>query len=259
VAAAAEGKLPVLVEYGDLRGCFHNHTTYSDGKATVAQMAEAAAGRGWRYLGIADHSQYAGYAGGLSPDDLRRQHIEIDAWNEKQGKKLWLFKGIEADILPDGNLDFHDRPDVLARLDFVVGSVHSAFGLSAGEQTRRFLRALENPYLTMLGHLTGRLLLSRQGYGLDLERVFAAAAERGVAIEINSDPRRMELDWRYWPRARALGVYAAINPDAHAPRQLDFVHYGTVIARKGWLEAGAVVNTWSLTEVKRFFQKARRA
>src|SRR5262245_8324974 len=259
VQAAAASKLPVLISYADLHGCFHNHTTYSDGKATVAQMAEAALERGWRYLGISDHSQYASYAGGLSPDDLRRQHIEIDAWNEKQGKKLWLFKGIEADILPDGTLDFDDRPDVLGRLDFVIGSIHSAFGLSAEDQTRRFLRALANPYLTILGHLTGRLLLARQGYGVDLERVFAAAAERNVAIEINSDPRRMELDWRHWPRAKEMGVRTAINPDAHAPRQLDFVHYGTVIARKGWLEKGDVVNTWTLADVKKFFRQARRA
>ena len=259
VAVAREGKLPRLVEYADLRGCFHNHTTYSDGKATIAQMAQAALERGWRYLGISDHSQYAGYAGGLSADDLARQSDEIDEWNETNGRKLWLFKGIEADILPDGKLDFDDRPDVLERLDFVIGSVHSSFGLSSSAQTQRFLRALENPFLTILGHLTGRLLLSRPGYELDRERVFSAAAERGVSIEINSDPHRMELDWRYWPRARALGIRTAINPDAHSERQLDFVHNGVVIARKGWLESSAVVNTWPLADVKKFFQQARRA
>ncbi len=258
VVAARAGHLPALIEQDDLRGCFHCHTTYSDGKATVAQMAEAAQARGWRYLGIADHSQYAGYAGGLSPDEIYRQHKEIDNWNQEHGRKLWLFKGIEADILPDGRLDYQDRPELLASFDFVIGSVHSAFGLSAAAQTQRFLRVLENPYLTMLGHLTGRLLLARRGCNLDLETVLVAAAQRGVAIEINSDPHRMELDWRHWPRAKELGIRAAINPDAHSPRQLDFVRYGTVIARKGWLEGRDVVNTWTLSEVKRFFRQARR-
>ena len=141
----------------------------------------------------------------------------------------------------------------------MIGSVHSSFGLSAEVQTQRFLRALENPYLTFLGHLTGRLLLSRPGCQLDTERVFAAAAQRGVSIEINSDPHRMELDWRHWPRAKEMGIQSAINPDAHSERQLDFVHNGVVIARKGWLEAADVVNTWPLDRVKRFFQEVRRA
>jgi DNA polymerase (family 10) len=259
VEAARAGRLPTLVELNDLRGCFHNHTTYSDGKATISQMAEAALERGWRYLGISDHSQYAGYAGGLNADDIRRQHDEIAGWNNVNGKRLWLFHGLEADILPDGELDLADQPDVLASLDFVIGSAHSAFGLSARDQTTRFLRVLENPYLTFLGHLTGRLLLSRQGYELDLERIFNSAARRGVAIEINGDPRRMELDWRYWPHARELGILTAINPDAHGQRQLDFVEFGVAIARKGWLEPEQIINTWTLTRVKRFFQKVRRA
>ncbi len=259
IEAAAEHRLPKLVTYADLKGCFHNHSTYSDGKASIAQMAEAANDRGWSYLGIADHSQYAGYAGGLSVDEIRRQHDEIDEWNQENGEKVWIFKGIEADILPDGRLDYDDQPDVLASFDFVVGSVHSAFALSKEAQTQRFLRVLKNPYLTLLGHLTGRLLLSRPGYQVDFETIFAAAAERGVGIEINSDPHRMELDWRHWPRANALGIRTAINPDAHSQRQLDFVRNGVVIARKGWLEPSDVVNTWSVTEVKAYFQKARQA
>ena len=246
IEAAENHSLPTLVTYEDLKGCFHNHSTYSDGKATIAQMAEAAEDRGWIYLGIADHSQYAGYAGGLSPDEIRRQHDEIDAWNEENGKRIWIFKGIEADILPDGRLDYDDQPDLLASFDFVVGSVHSSFGLSREAQTQRFLRVLENPYLTMLGHLTGRLLLSRPGYTIDFEAVFSAAADAGVAIEINSDPHRWSWIWRHWPRAKALGIRTAINPDAHSQRQLDFVHNGVVIARKGWLEAKDVLNTWSL-------------
>jgi DNA polymerase (family 10) len=155
--------------------------------------------------------------------------------------------------------DSDDQPNLLASFDFIVGSVHSSFALSTEAQTRRFLRVLENPYLTFLGHLTGRLLLSRKGYTIDLPTVLQAAAERGVGIEINSDPHRMELDWRHWPQAKALGIRTAINPDAHSPRQLDFVQYGVPIARKGWLERGDVVNTWTLADVKRFFRQTRRA
>ena len=217
------------------RGCFHCHTTYSDGRATAGD-AEAALARGWRYLGIADHSRAAAYAGGLSPDDVRRQHEEIDAWNAERGHELWIFKGIEADILPDGRLDYADGDEeVLASMDYVVGSVHSSFGLSQAEQTERVLRALENPYLTFLGHPTGRLLLSRRGYAIDLDAVIDAAAERGVAIEINANPYRLDMDWRYWREARAKGVRTAINPDAHSIDGLDDVRYGVGVARKGWL------------------------
>jgi DNA polymerase (family 10) len=259
IQIADSGLLPNLVSYDDLRGCFHCHTTYSDGKATIAEMAEAAFQRGWRYLGIADHSQFAGYAGGLSPQRIREQHAEIDEWNDQQGKRVWLFKGIEADILADGEVDYSDQPELLASFDYVVGSVHSSFGLPRAEQTQRLLRAIENPCLTFLGHLTGRLLLLRKGYELELDTVLAAAAERGVGVEINSDPRRMELDWRYWPGAKRLGIRTAINPDAHSPAQLDFVHNGVVIARKGWLEKKDVVNTWPLAEVKRYLKQARKA
>src|SRR5690606_1623806 len=252
--AAAAGALPRLVAYEDLRGCFHCHTTYSDGRATLREMAEAALARGWRYLGIADHSRAAAYAGGLSPDDVRRQHEEIDAWNEERGHELWIFKGIEADILPDGRLDYADGDEeVLASMDYVVGSVHSSFGLSQAEQTARVLRALENPYLTFLGHPTGRLLLSRRGYAIDLDAVIDAAAERGVAIEINANPYRLDMDWRYWREARAKGVRTAINPDAHSIDGLDDVRYGVGVARKGWLGVEDVVNAWGVDEVKAYF------
>ncbi len=258
IEVARAAKLPRLIEQTMLRGCFHCHTTWSDGRATVAEMAEAALERGWRYLGIADHSQYAGYAGGLSPGEIVAQHAEIDAWNEAQGRRLWLFKGIEADILPDGRLDYEDRPDLLARFDYVVGSVHSAFTLPRAEQTQRYLRVIENPYLTFFGHLTGRLLLTRRGCDIDVGAVLRAAARRGIGIEINSDPHRMELDWRYWPQARSLGIATAINPDAHSPAQLDYVRYGVVIARKGWLDADAVVNCWPLERVQEFLRSTRR-
>jgi len=257
VRAAASGALPRLVDYEDLQGCFHCHTRYSDGRATVEEMAEAALGRGWRYLGIADHSQFAAYAGGLSPDEILEQHADIDAWNARSGPRLWVFKGIEADILPDGRLDYEDRPDLLARFDYVIASIHSAFGLPRDEQTRRVLRALRNPHVTFLGHATGRQLLARRGCDLDLDAVMRAMAQRGQSIEINSDPWRMELDWRHWPRAKALGIRAAINPDAHSVSDLDYVRNGIVIARKGWLAAADVVNCWSLERVHSFFGASR--
>ena len=254
---AARNEIPQLVELSDLRGCFHCHTTYSDGTASVAEMARGAQSLGWRYLGIADHSQHASYAGGLSLDELGRQHEEIDAWNAEHGKKLWLFKGVEADILADGAVDYA-RDDVLQHFDYVIGSVHSNFNLSAEAMTERFLRALDNPYLTMLGHLTGRLLLSRKGYALDIPRVLEAAAERGVAVEINADPRRLDLGWEHW-RETAPELFTAINPDAHSVRSLDVVEYGVAMARKGGIGPGRIVNTWTLAQVRRFFQRARRS
>lgn len=258
VEAARAGALPRLVAYDDLRGCFHCHTTYSDGRASVREMAEAARARGWRYLGIADHSRAAAYAGGLSPDEIRRQHEEIDAWNEERGHELWLFKGIEADILPDGRLDYEDGDEeVLASFDYVVGSVHSSFGLSEAEQTKRVVRAVSNPYLTFLGHPTGRLLLSRRGFAIDLDAVIDAAAAHGAAIEINANPWRLDLDWRYWRAAREKGVRTAINPDAHDTDGLDHVRYGVAVARKGWLGAEDVVNAWDVEAVKGYFRRRR--
>ncbi len=250
VSLAAVDALPSLVTWEDLRGCFHCHTVYSDGRATVAQMAEAALERGWSYLGIADHSQNAGYAGGLRAQDLRRQRAEIDAWNGRNGSRLRLFAGIEADILADGSIDLGDEPGVLDALDYVIGSVHSNFRMSRDDMTRRMLRALDDPRLTILGHATGRLLLSRAGYELDMDAVLERAGERGVTVEINSDPHRLDLDWRHWPAAKARGVPAAINPDAHATEHLDYVHYGIVMARKGGLEASDVLNTQTLEDVQ---------
>ncbi|HET9984739.1 MAG TPA: DNA polymerase/3'-5' exonuclease PolX [Longimicrobiales bacterium] len=258
VEAAARGELPDLVDYGDLRGCFHCHTTYSDGKATLREMAGAARERGWRYLGIADHSQAAAYAGGLTPERIRAQHREIDQWNAERGGDLWLFKGIEADILPDGRLDYEDLGDaVLGSFDYVVGSVHSSFGQPEAEMTARVRRALGNPHLTFLGHPTGRLLLSRDSFRIDVPAILAAAAERGVAIEINANPRRLELDWRHWPAARRLGIRTAINPDAHTTAGLGDVEFGIGVARKGWLTAADVVNAWDVDEVKAFFGSRR--
>jgi len=247
---AALDALPSLVTWDDLQGCFHCHTVYSDGRATVADMAEAAIERGWTYLGIADHSQNAGYAGGLRAQDLRRQRAEIDAWNSRNASRLRLFAGVEADILADGRIHLADEPGVLDSLDFVIGSVHSSFRMSREDMTKRLLRALDEPRLTMLGHPTGRLLLGRAGYEFDMDAVLERAGERGVIVEINSDPHRMDLGWQHWPAAKARGVLAAINPDAHSTEQLDYVHYGIVMARKGGLEPADVLNTRTLEDVQ---------
>ncbi|HUG41806.1 MAG TPA: helix-hairpin-helix domain-containing protein [Longimicrobiales bacterium] len=247
VEAAAKGRLPRLVDYDDLQGTFHCHTTWSDGRGTVAEMAAAAAARGWRYLGIADHSVSAGYAGGLSVDEVRRQHAEIDAWNGSRGGEVRLFRGVESDILRDGRLDYDD--DVLASFDYVIGSVHSGFRMPGDEMTRRIRAAVANPRLDILGHPTGRLLLRREPYPVDVEAVIAAAAERGAAIEINGDPHRMDLDWRYWPGAKARGVRCAVNPDAHSAAGIGAVVYGLAMARKGGLEPEDVINTWDVERV----------
>ncbi len=256
VSAALEGRLPHLIEHRDLRGCFHCHTTYSDGRSTITELAQDARRRGWRYIGISDHSQAAGYAGGLSLDEIAAQHAEIDRWNDEHGSEVRVLKGIEADILSDGRLDYSEHGDgVLGSFDYVIGSVHSAFTLPRTQMTRRLLRALENPHLSILGHLTGRLLLTRDGYDLDVEAIANAAAAHGVAVEINADPFRMDLDWRYWRAARDSGVRAALNPDAHSVRALDNLELGITMARKGWLEAKDVVNAWDLDHVLGFFHR----
>ena len=255
---ATDGEpVPQLVRLADLRGTFHCHTSASDGTATVAEMAEAARARGWRYLGIADHSPAAYYAGGLTPDEILRQHDEIDAWNAAHGASLWLFKGIEADILADGAVDLADT-ELLARFDYVVASVHSQFRTPRAQMTERMLRALDSPFVTMLGHATGRLLLHRDGYELDIDAVIARAAERGVLIEINADPHRLDLSWQHWSAARAAGVRTAINPDAHSARALDVVEYGVYMARKGGLTAADVLNTRPLAEVQAHFAARKR-
>jgi DNA polymerase (family 10) len=260
VEAAAAGTLPVLVETGDLRGTFHCHTTYSDGRATVAEMAEAARERGWSYLGIGDHSQAAGYAGGLSPAAVRKQHREIDAWNREHGghgtQRFRLLKGIEADILADGRLDYDDG--VLASFDYVVGSVHSGFGMGEREMTDRLLRAVSSRHLTILGHATGRLLLRRDGYAVDVRAVIDAAAEHGVAVEINADPNRLDMDWRTARYAAERGVLVPVNPDAHSAAALGNVAWGVDVARKGWLTAAQVLNTWELDPLEEWLAERKQ-
>jgi DNA polymerase (family 10) len=240
VARAARGDLPNLIADGDLRGVLHCHTMYSDGRQTVADMAAGAAARGWSYIGISDHSQAAFYAGGLTEQQLETQIDEIDEYNSAS-PSCRVLKGIEADILADGRLDY--SPELLGRLDFVIGSIHARFSMDGPAMTRRVLRALDEPHLTILAHPTGRLLLSREPYALDVEAMLEKAAANGVAVEINADPHRLDLDWRYLHRARELGVTIAIGPDAHSVAQLDYVFGGVGMARKGWLEPKDVLNT----------------
>ena len=256
IAAAARHALPTLVTDADIRGVLHCHTVYSDGKATVAEMARGAAARGWTYVGITDHSKAAFYAGGLTEDQLAAQMEEIDEFNSSGRSSARVLKGIEADILADGRLDYD--PKILDRLDFVIGSIHSRFSMTGDAMTERVLRALDEPQLTILAHPTGRLLLTREPYALDIEAVLQKAAECGVAVEINGDPNRLDLDWRHCIRAAELGVRVAIGPDAHSVNSLDHVHMGVSMARKGWLSASDILNTGSADDVVDF-ANARRA
>jgi DNA polymerase (family 10) len=252
--AAAAGTLPTLLEETDLRGFLHCHTTYSDGSNSVADLAEGVRAAGYAWMGITDHSQSAAYAGGLSPDALRRQAADIATVGARM-PGFRILHGVEADILADGRLDYED--DVLAQLDFVIGSIHSRFNLSESDMTARVLAALDNPFLTILGHPTGRLLLSRDAYAIDLEAVFAKAAPRGVAIEINADPHRLDLDWRVLQAARAKGVMISIGADAHSLAGLGNIAYGVGIARKGWLGPSEVLNTRTAEGFLDFVQARR--
>ncbi len=249
VEAAESGKLPKLVELANLRGCFHNHTTASDGAASLREMAEAAQELGWQYLGIADHSKSSVIANGLDENRLRAQIKEIRALNEEfSSHGFRIFAGSEVDILKDGSLDFDDA--LLAELDYVVASVHNSFTLSEAEQTQRIIRAIENPHVTMLGHVTGRLLLERPSYAVNIPAIIEAAAANGTIIELNANPWRLDLDWRWWKFAKEKGVKCSINPDAHSTRGLQVVFHGIRIARKGWLTKGDVVNCLPLGKIE---------
>jgi DNA polymerase (family 10) len=239
IEAAERHALPRLLERGDLRGFLHCHTTYSDGSSSVEQLALACRDAGYEYVGITDHSQAAAYAGGLGPDDLARQADEIDEVNARV-PGIRVLKGVEADILQDGRIDFDEG--VLARLDFVIASIHSRFNMGEREMTVRMLAAMDNPHLTIIGHPTGRLLLSRDPYGLDLDAVIGKAAATGVALEINADPHRLDLDWRVLRNARDGGVAISIGADAHNLSGIANVAYGVAMARKGWLGPADILN-----------------
>ncbi|HYD51349.1 MAG TPA: PHP domain-containing protein, partial [Gemmatimonadaceae bacterium] len=256
VEAAARGALPTLIEVGDVQGVLHCHSDYSDGAATIEEMARAALARGWSYLGISDHSQSAFYAGGVTRERILEQHEEIDRVNERLAAEGFrVLKGIEADILADGRVDYD--AETLARFDYVIGSIHSRFAMERRAMTDRVLTALDDPHLTILGHPTGRLLLTREPYAIDMQAVLEKAAAVGVAVELNADPHRLDLDWRLLQDAKRLGVTVEIGPDAHSPHGLDHTGLGVGIARKGWLERGDVLNARSAEAVVAF-ARARR-
>ncbi len=252
--AAESGALPVLVEPEDLKGTLHMHTVASDGTATLEEMVEAAKGLGLSYIGVTEHSQTASYARGLEPDRVQQESGLIDRLNGREDG-FTIFKGIESDILPDGSLDYPD--DVLASFDFVIGSVHSSFTMKEKEMTDRICRALENPYLDILGHPTGRLLLAREPYAVDMDRVMRCAAENGKAIELNAHPYRLDIDWRLLPRAKELGIKIAICPDAHSTKELAYTFYGLGAARKGWLGKVDILNCLSAPELMEHFRGRR--
>lgn len=257
IEAAEAGKIPRLIEWTELRGTFHNHTTESDGKNTLEEMAAAAHELGLEYLGIADHSKSSFQANGLSEERLMNQVAAIEKLNRKyQEEGFKVLSGVECDILKGGELDYEDS--VLAKLDYVVASIHSGFTATEEEMTARIIRAMENPHVTMMGHLTGRLLLQRAPYALNIPKVLEVAAETGTWIELNANPYRLDLDWRWWRKAQELGVKCVINPDAHRIDQLGYLKLGVQIARKGWLRKEDVVNSQPLVAIEGLLQKKRR-
>jgi DNA polymerase (family 10) len=253
--AAAERRLPRLIEKENLRGTFHCHTTASDGRNSLEEMADAAEELGLQYLGIADHSRSSVVANGLDEVRLRAQGAAIRKLN-KERDGFRVFAGVECDILRDGTLDFPD--EVLAELDYVVASVHSAFNLTEAEMTERIIRAISNPFVTMLAHPTGRLLLRREPYAVDIPAIIEAAAETGTWIEINAAPKRLDMDWRWWPLAKEKGVKCVINPDAHGVERLQELWFGIGVARKGWLTKADVVNCLPLRQIEQELVKKRQ-
>jgi DNA polymerase (family 10) len=255
IAAAAAGRLPRLVERQDLLGFLHCHTGYSDGTNTVDEWSAAGLAQGYGYLGITDHSPATAFAESLKPEDVPRQHAEIDAVNHAR-PEIRILRGVEADILQDGSLDY--TPALRRTFDFIIASVHTRQGMDADQMTARVLTAMDDPTMTVLGHPTGRLLLSRDPFPLDLDRVFARAVDRGVAIEINADPQRLDLDWRVLRRAAAAGVTISIGADAHGTAQMDHVDLGLGIARKGWLTADRILNCRPVEAFLSFAGRRRR-
>ncbi|PSO14056.1 DNA polymerase/3'-5' exonuclease PolX [Bradyrhizobium sp. MOS003] len=257
IEAALKGELPKLVTDQDLRGILHCHTDASDGTETLESMAKATRQQGFEYFGVADHSKSAHYAGGLSVEEIAQQHREADRLNKRFGKDFRILKGIESDILADGSLDYDD--DVLERFDFVVASIHGRFKLDRKAQTQRLLRAISNPHTTIIGHMTGRQLQRRPGYEIDVEKVLRACAKYDVVVEINAHPWRLDLDWRWHQAALDFGCMLSINPDAHSIPELDHMHWGVVMARKGGVPADRVLNTMSLPEITRYLRQKRRS
>jgi DNA polymerase (family 10) len=255
IEAASKNELPVLVDEKDIKGYFHFHTTYSDGRNTLEEMVVKSIELGYQYAGVSDHSQSAFYANGLKLDRIIEQHEEIEKLNAKY-PQFRILKGIESDIKLDGSLDYPD--DVLRLFDFVIASVHTGFSMDSERMTERIIRAVENPFTTILGHPTGRLLLSRDEYQMDLDKILNSALKNGVVVEINANPHRLDLDWRQCKKARSLGVFMAINPDAHSIGGIEDIKYGVNVARKGWLEKKNIINTMSYNEIVEFLKNKKR-
>ena len=247
--AAEKNKLPQLIEEDDIRGTFHNHTTASDGRSTLKEMVQAAQKLRWEYIGIADHSKSSFQANGLSEKRLLEQIEEIKRMNRSKKFRPYIFAGVECDILSNGSLDFPDP--VLKKLDYVVISVHNALQQDEKKMTHRLIRAIENPYTTMVGHVTGRLLLQREAYKVNLSKVIDACIANGKIMELNANPMRLDMDWRMWHAAADKGLMCCINTDAHHVSHLEFYRLGVSIARKGWLEKKNVLNTLSLAQVQK--------
>lgn len=254
---ALKGAPPKLVTDRDLRGILHCHTDASDGTETLDTMGKATRQRGFEYFGVADHSKSAHYAGGLSVEQIAEQHREADRLNKCFGKDFRILKGIESDILADGSLDYPG--EVLDRFDFVVASIHGRFKLDRKAQTERLLRAISDPHTTIIGHMTGRQLQRRPGYEIDIEKVLRACAKHDVAVEINAHPWRLDLDWRWHQAALDFGCMMSINPDAHSVPELDHMHWGVEMARKGGVPADRVLNAMSLADITRYLRQRRRS
>jgi DNA polymerase (family 10) len=244
-----------LIQFADLKGVLHNHTTYSDGLNSVEEMALYAMEMGMEYLAICDHSKTAGYARGLQVERVLQQFEEIETLNQQ----LWpfkIFKGIESDILSNGDLDY--EPEILSQFDLVVASVHSNLGMTEEKAMQRLLAAIENPYTTLLGHPTGRLLLMREGYPLDHHKIIDACAANGVAIELNANPYRLDIDWRYIDYAMEKGVMVSVNPDAHEKMGYWDMHFGVLSGQKGGLQKSLTLNALNLVEFENYLAKRKK-
>ena len=254
VEKASKKELPLLIELTDLKGVLHSHSTYSDGIHTLKQMAQHCRNMGYEYLGISDHSQAAFYANGLSEEAVLKQHVEIDELNRDMAP-FKIFKGIESDILHDGSLDYHE--EVLASFDFVISSVHSNLNMNIDKATSRLIAAIENPYTTILGHPTGRLLLKREGYPIDHKAIINACAKNDVIIEINANPQRLDLDWHWVRYALDQNVLLSINPDAHETEGCQDMYFGLLVGRKGGLTKSTTFNAFSVSEVEKYFKRRK--
>ncbi len=247
IEAAIERRLPELVGLEDIKGIFHVHTEFSDGIDPLEKLVEKAKNMGMSYLGISDHSKSAYYAGGLKTEDILRQWDKIERLNSAIDD-FYIFKGIESDILPDGSLDYDE--DILKGFDFIIASIHSSFNMKQEDMEKRIIRAIENPYTTILGHPTGRLLLSRDGYPIDMKKIIDACSQHNVIIELNASPYRLDIDWRYLKYAKEKGVMISINPDAHSADGFSDILYGVGMARKGWQEKKDILNAKNLNDIK---------